>query len=206
MPGEVSLATHGVLFLDELGEFPINLLEALRQPLEDGRVTVARKGCTVTYPAACQVVATTNLCPCGNRGDRTAACECSEAAVQTYRRRLSGPLLDRFDIRVSVGRPRGLDGPPGEESGAVKARVVAARQAQETRGRLNRELSPAELDAIPVESQAKELLARALDSGRLNGRGYDRIRRVARTIADLRGCVSVSSEDVAEAMVMRGES
>lgn len=206
VPGEVSLASYGVLFLDELGEFPTHVLESLRQPLEDGSVTVARKGCTVAYPAACQVVATTNLCPCGNRGDRTATCECPEAAIQRYRRRLSGPLLDRFDLRVAVGRPSGLDGPPGEESASVRERVASARQVQVARGCLNRALASSELDQMAVEPAARDLLATALDAGRVNGRSYDRIRRVARTIADLRRSNSVSREDIAEAMAMRGES
>jgi len=205
VPGEVSLASHGVLMLDELGEFPVNILDALRQPLEDGFVTIARKGCSVTYPAAAQVVATTNPCPCGNRGDRMASCECPEAAVQRYRRRLSGPLVDRFDIRIGVGRPRTLGGEPGEPSATIRSRVESARGRQQERGGLNRLLNATELDALDMDGEARKLLGVMVDSGRINGRGYDRVRRVARTIADLAERDRIGEDDVAEALGMRGE-
>ncbi len=131
-PGEISLAHHGLLFLDELGEFPTNLLDALRQPVEEGWVTVARSGRSVTFPANVQLVAATNPCPCGFEGDRAVACRCRPSGVERYRRRLSGPLLDRFDLRVAVSRPgsSALSGPAGESSADVRSRVIAARRRQ----------------------------------------------------------------------------
>ena len=206
VPGELSLAHRGVLFLDELGEYPSNLLDSFRQPIEQGSITIARKGATVTYPASCQVVAATNPCPCGYLGDRVRRCRCAEAGVSKYRQRLSGPLLDRFDLRVTVPRPERLDGPPGEESAAIRERVVVARARQRDRGRLNRDLSGAELDALTVSSEAGGMLKSAVDRGIVTGRGYDRTRRVARTIADLAGDAIVDTPHVAEAMSLRGEA
>lgn len=203
VPGEVSLAHHGVLFLDELGEFPAVVLDGLRQPLEDGVVEIARRGWSVKYPSACQVVAATNPCPCGHRGDSLVACRCPERAVERYRRRLSGPLLDRFDLRVWVGRPQRLDGPPGECTAAVAERIAAARERQRARGTPNGQLTPGELDDLRVEDAARRVLRLTCDNGSLNGRGYDRVRRVARTIADLEGRDSVKESDVAEALAFR---
>mgnify|MGYP001818999397 CR=1 FL=1 len=206
VPGVLSLAHRGVLFLDELGEYPSNLLDSFRQPIEQGSITIARKGATVTYPASCQVVAATNPCPCGYLGDRVRRCRCADAGVSKYRQRLSGPLLDRFDLRVTVARPERLDGPPGEESAAIRERVVVARARQRDRGRLNRDLSGAELDALTVSSEAGRMLKSAVDRGIVTGRGYDRTRRVARTIADLAGDPIVDAPHVAEAMSLRGET
>ncbi len=203
-PGEMTLAHRGVLFLDELGEFPVNVLQAFRQPLEDGTVTVARRGFSVTFPAGAQVVAATNPCPCGHRGDRGRACTCTEAAVDRYRRRLSSPLLDRFDMRVTVGRPSRLDGDPGEASAQVRFRVSAARDRQRERGALNRDLAGEALDALPMESPAARLLADAVEAAVLSGRGFDRVRRVARTLADLGGEDVVTDSHVAEALAYRG--
>jgi magnesium chelatase family protein len=203
VPGELALAHRGLLFLDELGEFPSHVLDGLRQPLEDGWVEVTRKGYSVRFPAAIQLVAATNPCPCGFRGDRISACRCSEQAVERYRRRLSGPLLDRFDLKVWVGRPERLDGPPGEASAEVAARVAAARQAQAGRQMLNAHLSGEALDELPVGSEASETLSGAVAGGRLTGRGYDRVRRVARTIADLASRREVEVADVAEALAYR---
>ncbi len=206
IPGELSLAHRGVLFLDELGEYPSNLLDSFRQPIEQGSITIARKGATVTYPASCQVVAATNPCPCGYLGDRIKQCRCAEAGVAKYRQRLSGPLLDRFDLRVTVARPERLDGPTGESSAVIRERVVAARELQRDRGRLNRELPGGELDDLAIAGEARRLLRLAVDRGLVTGRGYDRSRRVARTIADLSGCETVEAEHVAEAMSLRGEA
>ncbi len=132
VPGEVSLAHRGVLFLDEFGEFPLPVLDALRQPVESGQVVIARKGISVAFPAALQLVAATNPCPCGFSGDSIKPCRCSPRAMDRYQRKFSGPLIDRFDVRVVVGRPErgGLIGPPGESSEVVRWRVEAARAVQ----------------------------------------------------------------------------
>jgi magnesium chelatase family protein len=203
VPGELSLAHHGVLFLDELGEYPSHLLDSLRQPIEQGSITIARKGATVTYPASCQVVAATNPCPCGFSGDPVTACRCAEGAIAKYRHRLSGPLLDRFDLLVQVARPERLDGPRGESSAAVRARVAAARESQRHRGALNRDLVGSLLDDLGTTDDARALLGQALSRGVITGRGYDRARRVARTIADLAGAGDVDRDHVAEAMALR---
>ncbi len=204
-PGEISLAHHGVLFLDELGEFPTNLLDALRQPVEEGWVTVARSGRSVTFPANVQLVAATNPCPCGFEGDRAVACRCRPSGVERYRRRLSGPLLDRFDLRVAVSRPgsSALSGPAGERSADVRSRVIAARRRQADRGSLNRSLDRRRLDALPWESAGVGLLERAVERSALSGRGYDRVRRVARTLADLCASDAVTEAHIAEALSFR---
>ncbi len=207
VPGEVSLAHRGVLFLDELAEFPPSVLDALRQPVEDGSVTIARKGVTVTFPSVTQVVAATNPCPCGYRGDRTTPCRCGAAAVARYRRRVSGPLLDRFDLRVQVWRPDPDEflSRPGEGSAAVRTRVEAARARQRARGVVNARLDRRALDDMELSDDARTLLTGALTAGRLTARGFDRIRRVARTIADLAGEDVVVGDHVAEALTFRGD-
>jgi magnesium chelatase family protein len=208
VPGQVSLAHCGVLFLDEFGEFAPRVLEALRQPLESGEVVIARKGISVAFPADLQLIAATNPCPCGFSGDPIQACGCSAGAMQQYRRKLSGPLLDRFDLRVTVGRPArgGLVGPRGESSSAVSLRVQAARSLQNERGRLNRSLTRPQLDALDWQPQAVRLFHQAVERFSVTGRGYDRIRRVARTIADLDGAASVAESHAAEALGLRGSS
>ena len=207
VPGEVSLAHRGVLFLDELGEFPTNLLDALRQPLEDQVVSVARKGVSVDFPAALQVVGATNPCPCGFRGDRLIACKCSESQIGRYQRRLSGPLIDRFDLRIPVPRidRQVLMGPPGESTAVVRERVLQARERQRKRGVLNRALGRAALDGHHWEPAGMSLLERAFDRQEISGRGFDRIRRVARTIADLEGADGIGEPHVAEALSYRGD-
>jgi magnesium chelatase family protein len=207
VPGELTLAHRGVLFLDELGEFPPRLLDALRQPIEEGRVTIARRGGTVSFPCAVQLVAATNPCPCGYLGDRIVACRCTPSALERYRRRLSGPFLDRFDLRVAVPRLARdeLDGSPGEPSATVRSRVIAARARQAERGRLNRELSRRELDAMSWDGEARRLLGRAVERLGLTARGWDRVRRVARTQADLASSEEVGAHHVAEALSYRGE-
>jgi len=206
VPGELTLADGGVLFLDELAEFPVHLLDTLRQPIEEGRVHIARKGVSVSFPCRVQLVAATNPCPCGYRGDDRTPCRCSPASVDRYRTRLSGPLLDRFDLRVAVPRVEAdeLLGPPGESSVAVRVRVAAARLRQVERGALNRSLSRDDLDRLPWDADSERLLRAAIDRLGLTGRGWDRVRRVARTIADLEGTGIVAGDHVAEAMTLRG--
>ena len=208
VPGEVTLAHHGVLFLDELGEFPVPLLDALRQPMEDGRVVVARKGSSVTFPSEFQLVAATNPCPCGYEGDWLVACRCTERGKERYRRRFSGPLIDRFDLRVRVARlePEELGGPPCESSAAVRERVVAARKRQRERGCLNRALTRRSLDALAWSEGAKRLLTRSVRGEALTARGWDRVRRVAVTVADLDESEVVGEGHVAEALTYRGRS
>ena len=184
-----------------------NVLELLRQPLEDGHVTIARRGTSVRFPSRFQLVASTNPCPCGYLGDRRRACTCGTGQLERYRRRLSGPLVDRIDVRVAVGQPSPSEllGPPGESTHVVRARVEAARLRQRDRGRPNHALCRRHLDALQVDAAAERLLRRALDAGRLSGRGFDRVRRVARTIADLGGEATVAERHVAEALAFRGD-
>lgn len=205
VPGEVSLAHRGVLFLDELAEFPRGHLDTLRQPLEEGIVSVARRGMTLDFPACFQLLAATNPCPCGFLGDRRRPCECRPALRARYRARISGPLLDRFDLVVRVGRVREDEyaGPAGEGSDWVRARVEKARQAQLARGLLNRYLDPGRDGK--ESAAAATLAAAALGNGLLTARGADRVRRVARTLADLEGSVLVNEEHMAEAIALRGE-
>jgi magnesium chelatase family protein len=191
-PGEASLAHHGVLLLDELAEFARPALEALRQPLEDGFVSVARAAGRVVFPARFQLVATMNLCPCGARGDPAAECTCSAQRLARYRDKLSRALLDRFDLVVAVPRPRALElaGAAGEASGPVRDRIVAAREA----------LGHERLARVV---EADELLSHAVERLPLSGRGRARVARVARTIAALAGAEAVLPEHVAEALAYR---
>ncbi|MDH3307011.1 MAG: YifB family Mg chelatase-like AAA ATPase [Acidimicrobiia bacterium] len=206
VPGEVSLAHRGVLFLDELGEFPPHLLDTLRQPVEDGYVTIARKGVSVRFPASFQLVAATNPCPCGYASDSKIACRCSPGAVQKYRRRLSGPLVDRFDVRLAVPRPQRsqIMGPPSEPSAAVSARVAAAHTFQRSQGRVPGALGRRQLDQLVWSASALGLLDESIDRLHLSARGFDRVRRVARTIADLAASPVVEGDHVAEALSFRG--
>ena len=205
VPGDISLAHHGVLFLDELGEFPAHLVNALRQPLEDGSVTITRRGVSTTFPCRALVVAATNPCPCGWRNDTVKQCRCSPASVGRYQRRLSGPLLDRFDVRVFLTRMETgeMTGGPGEGSAEVRRRVRTARERQLARGKLNGDLSPSDLESLPWSTGARRVLASNLDRGALTGRGYDRVRRVARTLADLEGSEPVRTGHVLEALAYR---
>jgi magnesium chelatase family protein len=191
-PGEVSLAHRGVLLLDELPEFPRSVLEALRQPLEDGVVSVARVGGRALFPARFRLVATMNLCPCGGRGDPRVECTCTPARISAYRAKVSRALLDRFDLVVAMPRPRAeeLAAARGEPSAAVRERVVAAAQRVEA-------VTPRRRPA------ASELLDRAVDKLPLSGRGRARVARVARTIAALANEPEVLPEHVAEALSYR---
>jgi magnesium chelatase family protein len=207
--GEVTLAHRGVLFLDELGEFSRASLEALRQPLEDGRVVITRVRHSLELPCRFMLVAATNPCPCGH-GEGSGRCECAPGAIRRYRSRLSGPLADRIDISVAVNRPRGdeMAGGPGEASAAVRERVAAARERQ--RARLGRGLCNGDLSAAlvrrnaRVSGEAQAVLREGHERLGLSGRGHDRILRVARTIADLDARERVGADDVREALSLRG--
>jgi magnesium chelatase family protein len=207
-PGEISLATHGVLFLDELGEFPAPVLDALRQPLEDGMVRVSRARGTVVFPARFQLVAAMNPCPCGEGGPAT-QCRCGEAARDRYARRLSGPLLDRFDLRIYVSRPTPAElfgGERSESTVSVAQRVASARTAAAARGvTCNANLPSSVLDdLVPIAGTVRRILERRLRMGTLTARGVDRLRRVALTIADLDGNAScVGPEHVTVALELR---
>ncbi|MGH9101096.1 MAG: ATP-binding protein, partial [Acidimicrobiales bacterium] len=209
-PGEISLASHGVLFLDEMGEFPVTVLDALRQPLEEGVVRVSRAKGTADFPARFLLVGAMNPCPCGD-GGAPGSCRCSPAARARYIRRLSGPLLDRFDLVVPLQRTAPddlLSSQPGEPTSAVARRVAAARALARVRGvRCNSELRAALLPTVaPLSPGAGSLLERGVRAGRLSGRGVDRVRRVARTIADLAvagGDELVEERHVAEALALR---
>jgi magnesium chelatase family protein len=208
-PGEASLAHHGVLFLDELPEFASRVMDTLRQPLEDGAVRVSRAALHTTIPARFQLVAAMNPCPCGE-GNAPGECECGDARVRKYIGRVSGPLLDRFDLRVGVERPTVdhlLGSERGESSVAVALRVAAARaRADQRQGCVNADLSSIELDRhAPLDAGALAVLRFELEKGRLSARGYHRIRRVARTIADLGPAVvdSIDEATVSLALEMR---
>ncbi len=213
-PGEVSLAHHGVLFLDELSEFRRAALEALRQPLEDGVVTVSRANGKATFPARPIVVAATNPCGCGYLGDGTDRCRCSVGRVRSYRSRLSGPLLDRLDVHVvlppvDLADLRGKA--PGESSAQVRERVCAARSIQqerlargETSAARNGELPLSELERVgALDDAGGRLLAHAIARLSLSARAYGKVLRVARTLADLEGATAVRPCHVAEAIAAR---
>jgi magnesium chelatase family protein len=206
-PGEISLAHGGVLFLDELGEFAPVVLDGLRQPLEEGVIRLARARASASMPARFLLVAATNPCPCG--GGPPGTCQCDEAARLRYLRRLSGPLLDRFDLRVPVVRPDVedlLSSGGGEPSVAVAARVAAARQRSIDRiGLLTAHIPAAQLDLLaPLDAAARNTLRDELEADRLTGRGYHRVRRVARTYADLcDGGELVTADHVAFALQLR---
>jgi len=209
-PGEISLAHNGVLFLDEVGEFEPLVLDNLRQPLEEGVIRVARAAAKVTFPARVLLVAAMNPCPCGEGGP-PGGCRCTPAARARYGRRLSGPLLDRFDLRIEVGRPdvaELLDSSAGEATSDVAARVAAARQAAAGRNvSANAELPAWRLDDVaPLDRGATRLVERALRAGRLTGRGLGGVRRVARTVSDLAGHAGpLRTEHVSTALVLRAD-
>jgi magnesium chelatase family protein len=213
-PGEISLAHNGVLFLDELPEFDRRVLEALRQPLEEGRVTIARAARTSSFPARFMFVAAMNPCPCGFLGDRRRACRCSDPQIQRYASRISGPLRDRIDLVVEVpaigtsardeGAANGRD-----TSAVIRARVVDARTRQQVRfgeasQRLNRQLEGGELNEYcRLDARSTHVLEAAIQKFCLSARGCDRVLRVSRTIADLADCRAIATEHVAEALQYR---
>ncbi len=209
-PGAVSCAHGGVLFLDEMGEFAPQALDSLRQPLEEGIIRVNRAAAVASFPARFLLVGAMNPCPCGELG-QPGMCRCTPLARLRYARRLSGPLLDRFDLRIHVGRPEVsdlFDAPAGESSAEVKDRVDQARAAARQRGvAANSELRDSDLDELaPLDPDAKDLLSKAIADGRLTARGFQRIRRVALTLTDLAGEEPpLTGEVVAQALFMRTE-
>jgi len=211
-PGEASKAHLGVLFLDELAEFRPRVLEALREPLESGVVRIARAAETIAFPARFQLVAAMNPCPCGHWGDPNTPCRCPPAALRRYRARISGPLRDRFDLRLfvpPVDRNALLQAQAGEPSEAVRKRVLKARRHQRERqhGKPNAQLTPRELARYAEpDREGKRLLENALRQMKLSARGYHRVLRVARTIADLEASEKVQAHHIAEALALRGDA
>lgn len=209
-PGEVSLGHRGVLFLDECAEFQRDVLEALRQPLEDGVVTVSRVQASLTFPAQCMLVGAMNPCPCGLKGYPEAQCVGSPATCGRYLMRLSGPLLDRVDLHLTVPRLKPtelMEMTPGESSAEIRQRVIAARKRQIARfgaPRVNASLTPTELrDGIGLSEEGRAFLEKAVSRMSLSARVFDRILRVSRTIADLAGAEEISAAYVAEAIQYR---
>jgi magnesium chelatase family protein len=211
-PGEISLAHHGVLFLDELPEFTRSAIEVMRQPLEERTVTIARASGTFTYPARFQLVASMNPCPCGYRGTRTAECRCDDAMVAKYVSKLSGPLLDRIDLQIEIARVPFDDMvryEGAERSSQIRARVVAARNRQRERFESTGFSCNADIPGnamrryCPLDEPAMRLLAHASAKRQFSARALDRIARVARTIADLAVCDAIRAEHVAEAIQYR---
>ncbi|MBR2214289.1 MAG: YifB family Mg chelatase-like AAA ATPase [Selenomonadaceae bacterium] len=215
-PGEVTLAHHGVLFLDELPEFSKTALEALRQPLEDRQTTISRIHSTITYPSSILLVVSLNPCPCGYYGveDGSHKCECTPNEIKRYMRKISGPLLDRIDIHIRVPRVEYKDLSSvkrGESSASVRARVEAAREKQLTRLHAcgiycNAQMNHAMLrEFAPLEPAAQSLLEQAFNKLNLSARSYDRIIKVARTVADLAGADTIGAKHIGEAIKLRSD-
>ena len=209
-PGEVSLAHHGVLFLDEMPEFDRRVLEALRQPIEEGRITVSRALRSLAFPARFVLVAAMNPCPCGYLGDPRRACKCTPQQTARYHNRLSGPLRDRIDLIVeveSVPITQLTEGPAGESSAAVRARVLAARErqlARRSRARVNASLTGPELKKFaPLDAAGRRLLERSAERLHMSARAFHRVIRVSRTIADLAGVDAIALEHLGEALQYR---
>lgn len=213
VPGEVSLAHHGILFLDELPEFARNVLEVMRQPLEDGQVTISRAAATVTFPCQFMLVAAMNPCPCGYHGDSQRECRCSPKQITSYRNRISGPLLDRIDIHIevpSVNYNELSSMEPGEPSSAIRERVIRARKTQQERFsdlphvHCNANMGARELAKYGLlQPEAQEMMKMAINELNFSARAYDRILKVSRTIADLADSEAIEGEYVAEAIQYR---
>ena len=213
LPGDISLAHNGVLFLDELPEFEKRALEVLRQPMEDGQLTISRASARVSYPASAMLVAAMNPCPCGYYGHPTRPCTCGEAKIAMYLGKVSGPMLDRIDLHVevlTVQYEELADTAPAEPSSVIRARVIKARQLQSQRYQgsgvtCNARLTPALLRQVCVlTADAEQLLHVAFDKMGLSGRSYERVLKVSRSIADLDGSEPITSDHVSEAIQYRG--
>lgn len=206
-PGEISLAHRGVLFLDELPEFSREALESLREPLETGRVSLSRIGRRIEFPAQFQLIAAMNPCPCGFLGDGTDRCRCSQANIHRYRSRISGPMLDRFDLQIEVPPVSVAEltsSRPDSDDEAFRRQVERARARQKHRGTPNSRLSEREVLAVAeLDSAARRLLADAQDRWQLSPRGVVRTLRVARTISDLAGCPRPGAAQISEALHLR---
>ncbi|MCS6902858.1 MAG: YifB family Mg chelatase-like AAA ATPase [Candidatus Bipolaricaulota bacterium] len=213
-PGEISLAHHGVLFLDELPEFERDVLETLRQPLEERQITLSRVAAALTFPANFMLIAAMNPCPCGHRGDAKKPCRCSPLEIQRYRKRISGPFLDRIDIFVEVPRltrEELMGRPSGEDSATIRARVARARQRQHERFHQQKIFTNAQMGIREIRSHclpaleptAQQLLERAIEHLHLSARAYHRVLKVARTIADLEASEAIRAAHIAEAVQYR---
>lgn len=209
-PGEISLAHNGVLFLDELPEFNRTTLEILRQPMESGKIMISRAKNTATYPARFQLIAAMNPCPCGHLGNAALSCSRAPRCAEAYQNKISGPLLDRIDLHVDVDpvnpwEMNNTENTPRETSAKIRARVVAAYNRQIARqGYLNARLDGAALDAAaPLSDELKNFLNTAAEKMGMSARGYNRVRRIARTIADLAGRDEIEIGDIAEALSYR---
>ncbi|MBO4547958.1 MAG: ATP-binding protein, partial [Abditibacteriota bacterium] len=210
-PGEVSLAHNGVLFLDEFPEFGRETLEILRQPLEDKTVTISRANSRITYPASFMLVCAMNPCPCGYLGDSERDCRCSPGEINRYRHRLSGPLLDRIDMHIEMPRLSAdelMGRGSGETSAAVRQRVIRARERQLRRFAgakvwSNARMTPAMLQELSIDNEAKNLLGEAVKRLRLSARAYDRILKMAQTLADLEEKDTICAAHIGEAVQYR---
>jgi magnesium chelatase family protein len=212
VPGEISLANNGVLFLDELPEFKRNVLEVLRQPLENGQVTISRAAGSFNFPARFILVAAMNPCPCGHYGNRQRECRCGPNKVNRYRSKISGPLLDRIDIHVEVGalnEDELISVPAGEDSSTVRQRVLKARSIQEERFKgttihCNSQIEASHIQRFcELDRHCRAQLRHSIRELQLSARAYDRILKTARTIADLEGTGNISSEHLYESVQYR---
>lgn len=209
-PGEITLANRGVLFLDEIPEFDRKVLEVLRQPIENKEIVISRANSQVRFPANFQLVAAMNPCPCGYYGDKSGRCQCRPEQIKRYQEKLSGPLLDRIDLHITVPALPASDlqsAQRGESSAVVRERVIQAYQRQQARqGKANNELSPSELDQFaPLGDAESRILAMAQSRLNLSARGYHRVLRVARTIADLAGSEAIQTPHLTEALSYRSQ-